>query len=63
VPLMDLVEQLVFFPDRVVGAPPPGVEERWITTEDGVRLQAWYAPAQAPVATLVWSHGNGGNIA
>jgi len=58
-----LVEQLVFFPDRVVGTPPPGVEERWITTEDGVRLHAWYAAVQNPTATLVWSHGNGGNIA
>ncbi len=58
-----LVEQLVFFPDRSVGAPPPGVEERWITADDGVRLHAWYAPAREPIATLVWSHGNGGNIA
>ncbi len=58
-----LVEQLVFFPDRSVGAPPPGVEERWITADDGVRLHAWYAPARDPIATLVWSHGNGGNIA
>jgi fermentation-respiration switch protein FrsA (DUF1100 family) len=60
---MDLVEQLVFFPDRVVAAPPTGVEELWITTEDGVRLHAWYAPVPEPIATLVWSHGNGGNIA
>jgi fermentation-respiration switch protein FrsA (DUF1100 family) len=58
-----LVEQLVFFPDRFVGAPPPGIEERWIAADDGVRLHAWYAPVRDPIATLVWSHGNGGNIA
>jgi fermentation-respiration switch protein FrsA (DUF1100 family) len=57
-----LVEQLIFFPDRYVPEPPAGVEERWITTEDGVRLHAWYAPATQPIATLIWSHGNGGNI-
>ncbi len=59
-----LVENLIFFPDPVVPAAPAGVEERWITSEDGVRLHAWYAaPRAAPAATLVWSHGNGGNIA
>src|SRR5512143_669211 len=64
-----LLDNLIFFPDALVPEPPPGVEERTITTDDGVRLHAWYAPApaqssgadQAPV--LVWSHGNGGNIA
>jgi len=58
-----LIESLIFFPDRDVPAPPPGVEERWITTADGVRLHAWYGAPAAPVATLIWSHGNGGNIA
>ena len=58
-----LLDSLIFFPDPNVPAPPPGVEERWIVTEDGVRLHAWYATPTDPVATLVWSHGNGGNIA
>ncbi|MBI3767191.1 MAG: alpha/beta hydrolase [Deltaproteobacteria bacterium] len=58
-----LLEQLIFFPDSDVPDPPAGVEERWITTEDGLRLHAWYAPAVRSIATLVWSHGNGGNIA
>jgi fermentation-respiration switch protein FrsA (DUF1100 family) len=58
-----LLDQLIFFPDRSVPAPPAGVEERWLTASDGVRLHAWYvaAPAEAPM--LVWSHGNGGNVA
>ncbi|MEW6270835.1 MAG: alpha/beta hydrolase [Thermodesulfobacteriota bacterium] len=62
------LDRLIYFPDRNVPAPPPGVSERRFTTADGVELHAWYAPAadgrpaqDAP--TLVWSHGNGGNIA
>jgi fermentation-respiration switch protein FrsA (DUF1100 family) len=52
-----------FHADRYVADPPPGVEERWITTADGVRLHAWYAPAREARPTLVWSHGNGVSIA
>ena len=70
-----LFDSLIFFPDPAVPDPPPGVEERAITTDDGVRLHAWYAPAAASARSgawatspgdapvLVWSHGNGGNIA
>jgi len=58
-----VIDSFVFFPDRNVPAPPPGVEERWIDTDDGVRLHAWWAPPPPGGATLVWSHGNGGNIA
>ena len=57
-----MIDRLVFFPDPFVGDPPPGVEERWITTADGVRLHAWYAAPAGAAASLVWSHGNGGNI-
>jgi uncharacterized protein len=56
------LDRLVFFPDPYVPDPPPGVVERWITTADGVRLHAWFAAVPAAPATLVWSHGNGGNI-
>ena len=59
-----VLDRLIFFPDPFVPDPPAGIEERWITTEDGVRVHAWYAPAAGPDApVLVWSHGNGGNIA
>lgn len=56
------IDLFVFFPDRRVGAPPSGVEERWIVTEDGRRLHAWYVPARGPGPVLLWSHGNAGNI-
>ena len=58
-----LLDSLIFFPDPIVGDSPAGIDDRWFTTRDGLRLHAWYAagPPKAPV--LVWSHGNGGNIA
>jgi fermentation-respiration switch protein FrsA (DUF1100 family) len=57
-----MIDAYTFFPDRSLGPPPPGVEERWITTEDGQRIHAWYAGGPAPAPTLIWSHGNAGNI-
>ena len=36
------LDALIFHPDRGVPDPPAGVEERWITTADGVRLHAWW---------------------
>jgi len=57
------LDDFMFFPDRSVSPPPAGVEERWITTADGVRLHAWYAAGPPGVPTLVWAHGNAGNIA
>jgi pimeloyl-ACP methyl ester carboxylesterase len=58
-----MIERLVFFPDRIVGDPPPGVQERWIRTADGIRLHAWQATHPQAHTSVVWSHGNGGNIA
>jgi len=65
---LPLVDRLIFAPDRVMPKAPPGIEERTITTEDGVRLSAWHSPARpserfAVAPTILWSHGNAGNIA
>jgi uncharacterized protein len=57
-----MIDSFTFFPDREVGPPPRGIEERSITTQDGQRLHAWYAPGPADAPTLIWSHGNAGNI-
>ena len=61
---LPLVDRLVFFPDRAMPATPSGFEDRWLTTDDGVRLHAWYAaaPSEETAPTLLWAHGNGGNI-
>jgi fermentation-respiration switch protein FrsA (DUF1100 family) len=58
-----VLDAFIFFPDRHMPPAPAGVADRWITTRDGVRLHAWYGGPAAPVATLLWSHGNAGNIA
>ncbi len=57
-----MIEQLIFFPDRTIGGPPRGVVERWLTAADGTRVHAWQATRPNATASLVWSHGNGGNI-
>lgn len=41
----------------------PGLQERWIDTPDGVRLVAWYGRAKTGEPTLLYYHGNGGNLA
>ncbi|MFA5424464.1 MAG: alpha/beta hydrolase [Phycisphaerae bacterium] len=37
-------------------------EEITLTTADGVKLNAWYIPAPQAKFTLLFCHGNGGNI-
>jgi fermentation-respiration switch protein FrsA (DUF1100 family) len=57
------IDRLVFVPDRSSAPPPAGVEERWIAADGGIRLHAFHADAGTASPTLVWSHGNAGNIA
>ena len=62
--------RLIFHPDRQLILTPDRVglayEEVWLTSEDGIRLNAWYFPAQPssspPLAQVVFLHGNAGNI-
>ena len=59
--------RLVFIPTRAdedwIEPTSPGFEDVWITSDDGTRIHAWYLPHPDPNAgTLLYSHGNGGNI-
>ena len=38
-------------------------EAVWLTTEDGVRIAAWYIPAAAARGVVLLAHGNAGSIA
>lgn len=38
------------------------VEDCFFTTSDGVKLHGWYAPYEGAQHTLLWCHGNAGNI-
>lgn len=57
-----LIGLLVFFPSPGGEPAPPGVEDVWLRTADGVQLHAFWAPAPGDAPVLVWSHGNAGNI-
>jgi len=56
----------IYFPDAHVAGTPSDVglayEEVFIRTGDGVRICAWYVPCEGAEATLLWFHGNAGNI-
>ncbi|MEE8279172.1 MAG: alpha/beta hydrolase, partial [Alphaproteobacteria bacterium] len=59
--------QLMYFPDTRTPEPAragvPEMREVALTTEDGLRLMAWYRPAQTPDGpVIVFFHGNAGNI-
>lgn len=53
-------------PSRELHASPEDIglayEEVRLTTDDGVELHGWFVPAPAPRATLLFFHGNAGNI-
>ena len=58
--------RLVYYPERELNASPADVglvyEEVTLTTEDGLKLHAWFVPASAPRGTVLFCHGNAGNI-
>ena len=66
--LMIFENQFIFFPSKYPDGiyqnshTLPNVRDCWIKTEDGVTLHGWFAPADSPIATLVMSHGNAGNL-
>jgi len=58
--------QLLYFPAQALPSPAasgiPEMTSVWLETDDGLRLTAWFAPAEADKPTFVHFHGNGGNI-
>ena len=44
------------------GVPPDRVEEQWFETPDGEMLYGWYCRAEKAVASVVYCHGNTGNL-
>lgn len=61
-----LQERLLYFPDPRLIASPAAVDLEFetvdITTEDDLRLSAWWIPAQQARGVLLFCHGNAGNI-
>ncbi|NQV82314.1 MAG: alpha/beta hydrolase [Rhodospirillales bacterium] len=59
--------QLLYHPSQILPSPAQaGVAEMQtlrVTTVDGLTLAFWYRPAQPGQPTVVYFHGNGGNLA
>jgi fermentation-respiration switch protein FrsA (DUF1100 family) len=61
-----LVNRFAFFPDQKDLIPPAqlpaGVEEVFIQSSDGERLQCYWLPDSTSKRVLIYFHGNAGNI-
>ena len=58
--------RLIYVPNRDIVATPDqhglSYQDVKLTTEDGVNIHGWYLPHPNPRATLLFFHGNAGNI-
>ena len=61
-----LEKKLVYFPDGELLCTPSDAgmhwEEVWLETEDGVIINGWFVPAAQARGTVLFCHGNTGNI-
>lgn len=59
-------DKLVYFPDRQIEATPKLIglayEPVTLSTEDGLRLSAWFVPVEPARGVLLFCHGNAVNI-
>lgn len=57
---------MVYFPSRAMELTPANIgldfEEVDLKSSDGVNIHGWFVPADSGRATLLFCHGNGGNI-
>ena len=61
-----LEKRSLYFPLRAIETTPKGInlhyEDVVLTTKDGIQISGWFIPAANPRATLLFCHGNAGNI-
>ena len=57
-----LLNRLLFFPSRRILQTPTRFDDLTIPTADGQRLHGWWVEADEPHATVLFFHGNAGNI-
>ena len=64
--ILGLEKFALYFPERQLEATPQSVglvyEDVWFAAADGVKLHGWLVPAPGARFTVVWFHGNAGNI-
>jgi fermentation-respiration switch protein FrsA (DUF1100 family) len=60
-------KRFIFHPARTIHQTPADAgltyDDVYFLTRDGVRLNGWYIPYANAATTLLWFHGNAGNIA
>lgn len=58
--------QLIYYPSQPLASPAeagvPEMQTLRVTTDDGLTLTFWYSPADKGQPTMVYFHGNGGNL-
>lgn len=58
--------KMLYYPKQEMTASPDDIglahEDIWMTTRLGTRIHGWWLPHHAPRFTLLFSHGNGGNL-
>ncbi len=63
---LGLEKYVIYIPERVMEMTPAregiAYEDVWFPAGDGVRLHGWLVPAPGARLTLLWFHGNAGNI-
>lgn len=64
--LVLIEDRFIYFPSRAITATPADMslefEDVYFETEDGLRLHGWWVPGPTNDVTLLWFHGNGGNL-
>lgn len=60
-------DRMIYFPESNIYQTPADqgmdYEEVWLETEDGEDIHGWFVKAEEPRGTLLFFHGNAGNIA
>ena len=63
--MLILDRMMIYFPERGLAATPDSVglayEDVYLSAAGGTRIHGWYIPGHSE-ATLLWFHGNAGNI-
>ena len=56
----------IYFPYKRIETTPEFIglpyEDVYLETSDGVKINAWFVPASSPRGTILFCHGNAGNI-
>jgi len=64
--LEELVNRFIYYPEPQWAVTPADLnlqaEDVFLAPEPGVQLHAWFFPHPEPLATLLFCHGNAGNV-